>query len=336
MLPSQVNIHLAYDFSAIVKVSLIDIEGQPHLIYEAAPKNLTECPLVLALDVEGVSLPVYAVRIDLAATDPEIYGLTAIDAVELVGETSAEALPTPIPTPYLTVSSLGFNAAEVQEGFVYFEVIDNNADVTLSTTECDAFSYNATDTERTIRFFSCEDQTEIWLYAPLTLEIGSVPLNSYPLFPSARLVIDGRYIPAMEGELWVDQVSSTHLTGVLEFKGFDPSNQVDYYRVVAVFNRIPLTEEAAQYPGEMIAQWSSKSEASSERSPDDYAASQAVGPSDTWENCEAAATTWKPAENDPQPWIELYFDKPVEPTALNILFAGNPEAFLEVKLAFRN
>jgi hypothetical protein len=136
----------------------------------------------------------------------------------------------------------------------------------------------------------------------------------------------------MEGELWIDQISGNHITGVLEFKGFDPENQVDYYRVVAVFNQIPLTEEAAQKPGDLIPQWSRQAEASSERTGSDYAAAQAAGPSDTWENCETAVTTWKPAETDTQPWLELYFDQPVEPTVLNILFAGNPETFREVNL----
>ena len=330
VLPHAVEIHLAYTFSAITEVSLIDLQGRAHLIHEDLPKNLADCPVTLTLPAEGIDFPVYAVRIDLAAVAPEPFGLTAIDAVALVGEPLPEPQPTPIPTPYLTMSSLGFNAADVQEGFFHFEVIDNNTDETLSTTECNAFSFNLDDTARTLRFFSCEDQTEVWLYAPLSLDVGSVPLNSYPLIPSARLFFNGRYIPAMEGELWIDRISSAHITGVLEFKGFDPENQAGYYRVAAVFNQIPLTEEAAQQPGDMIPQWGQTAEASSERSTNAHAAFQAAGSSDTWEACEGAITTWKPAETDPQPWIEIYFQQPVAPSALNILFAGKPEAFLEV------
>lgn len=332
VLPAQVKIYLAYDFSAIVRVSVIDLEGQPHRILEDEPNNLFSCPSVLTLEIDDVNLPVYAVRIDVETTRSDLYGLTAVDAVELIGEPLPGVQPTPVPTPYLTMSSLGFNAADVQEGFVYFEVIDNNSEATLTFTLCDGFSYNVTESERTIRFFSCDDQTEVWLYAPRSLEIGSVPLNSYPLFPSARLWINDHYIPAMEGELWIDRVSTTHITGVLEFKGFDPENQVDYYRVVAVFNQIPLTEEAARKPGELITQWGQQAEASSERSPDEFAADQAAGPSDTWENCELAVTTWKPAATDSQPWLEVYFEQPVSPTVLNILFSGSPESFLEINL----
>ena len=332
VLPTQVNIHLAYTHAAITKVSLIDLQGQPHVIYEDAPMDLDDCPTILSIQAEDVSRPVYAVRIDVTTVGEEISKLTAIDAVELVGEPLAEAQATPIPTPYLTMSSLGFNASDVQEGFVHFEVFDNNIDEKISITECDAFSYNVTDTERTLRFFSCEDSTEIWLYVPPALEIGSIPLNSYPTFPSAKLLFEGNTIPAMEGELWIDQISDTHLTGVLEFKGFDSENQVDYYRVVAVFNQIPLTEEAAQKPGDMILQWGQAAAASSEWSSDENAAAQADGPSDTWENCETALTTWKPAADDPQPWLEITFETPVSPTVLNILYSGSEGSISAVNL----
>ncbi len=332
VLPSLVNIHLAYTHSAITGVSLIDLQGQAHEIYEGLPHALTECPMEFTIQAKAVSVPVYAVRINLATLDDEVFGLTAIDAVELVGEPLTEAQATPIPTPYLTMSSLGFNASDVPKGAVHFEVFDHNTGERISVTECDAFSYNVMETEQTLRFFSCEDATEIWLYMPLSLEIGSLPLNTYPQTPSARLFYVGKFIPAMEGECWVDWISETHMTGVLEFKGFDPQNQVDYYRVVAIFNQIPLTEEAARKPGEMIVQWAQGADASSEWSGDDNAAHQAVGPSDTWLDCETALTTWKPELNDPQPWLELTYQTSVEPTVLNILFSGPPETIREVNL----
>jgi hypothetical protein len=332
VLPVEVIIHLAYTHSAITQVTLIDLQGQPHEIYRGAPGNLAECPTELTLTAEDLTLPVYAVRIDVSAAELEAIGLTAIDAVELVGKPLAEAQATPIPTPYLRVSSLGFRAADVPEGFVHFEVFDNHTGERIAATECDAFSYNLTDTERTIRLFSCEGSTEIWLYVPPSFEIGAMPLNSYPLFPTARLLFEGKTIPAMEGEMWVDQVSDTHMTGVLEFKGFDTQNQVDYYRVAAVFNQIPLTEEAARKPGDMIVQWALGSTASSEWSGDDNAAAQAAGPSDTWMDCEAAQTTWKPDPEDAQPWLELTYQTPVKPTDLNILFSGSPKTILEVNL----
>lgn len=331
-LPSRVNIHLAYDHYDIVRVSLIDLIGNPHEIYNGLPTDLDECPYVLSIEVKNLNEPVYAVRIDLETVNEETFGLTAIDAVELVGTSLPEPLPTPIPTPYLTLSSLGFNAAEVPEGFVYFEVIDNNSGETLSSTECDVFSYNLTEEEQTIRFFSCNDQTEVELYHPLPLEIGSIPLNSYPLTPTAKLYYDGHYIPAMEGELWVDQIDEKTLTGVLEFKGFDPENQVDYYRLVAVFNKIPKNEETSRKPGDMIIQWAEDVEASSEISSAENSAAQAAGSSDTWENCSDAITAWKPDPEDAQPWIEFYFATPVQPVGLNILLTGNPEAVVAVNL----
>ena len=178
VLPTEVNIYLAYVHSAIVKVSLLDLEGKPHQIYQDEPNYPDECPSVISIKIDHLSVPVYSVRIDLDTLDPDIYEITAIDAVELVGAPLTVHQPTPVPTPYLTISSLGFNASNVPEGFVYFEVFDNNFDISLTHTECDAFSFNISETERTIRFFSCDDSTELWLYLLPDEPIQSTPLNT--------------------------------------------------------------------------------------------------------------------------------------------------------------
>jgi len=331
--PSQVNIRLAYTYNAIVSVSIIDILGYPHQIYEEVPSFLDECPSILTIDITDIDEPVYAVRLDLDTLSPDEEGnLTAIDAVEIVGTPLSAPAATPVPTPYLTVSHLGINASQVQEGYVNFEIRDLNTDETLTSTECDGFSYNLTETERTIKFFSCVDSTEIWVYVPLEHEIGALPLNSYPLPPTARLFFDQRIIPAMEGSLWIDQSDGRRITGVLEFTGFDPENSGAYYGAYAVFNQIPLDEKTAQKPGDMIAQWAKDVTASSELSPQDHAALQSLGSSDTWEDCEGAVSAWQPAPTDPNPWIELYFETPVQPEALNILFTGSPESVSAVNL----
>ena len=332
VIPNQVNIHLAYQHLAIVRVSLIDLSGEPHTIYEDAPTILEECPFILSVEEIAINDPVYAIRIDLDTLAPEEESqITAIDAVELIGSLLSTSIPTPNPTPYLTLSSLGFNASEVQEGFFYFTITDRNTGETLTTTECDIFSHNLTDTDRNIRLFSCEDETEIWLYLPITLEPGSVPLNSFPNSPTAKLLYQGTYIPAMEGEVWIDLVSDATITGVLEFSGFDPNNNVDFYGITAVFNQIPFKEEVPSQPGEMIIQWAEDVRVSSELSTE-YEATQVLGPSDTWENCATASTAWRPAPSNRQEWIEFYFQRPVQPTSLNILFTGSPESVVAVNL----
>jgi len=331
--PTQVNIHFAYSFSAIVNISLIDIAGNPHEIYSGTPSHLNECPSLLTIDTTDVNDPVYAVRFDLDTLDPDEEGnLTAIDAVELVGLPLTTPIATPEPTPYLTVSDLGFNASQVQEGYVYFEIRDLNTNETLTTTECNAFSYNLTDTERLIRFFSCADSTEIWVYLPLSLEIGDLPLNTYPTVPTARLFFEQRFIPAMEGSLYLDQLDEKTITGVLEFAGFDPENNGAYYGTFAVFNQVPIDEKSAQRTGDMIAQWAKDAASSSELSPQDHGALQALGASDTWENCEGAVTAWQPAPSDSEPWIELYFEAAVIPETLNILLTGFPDSVSAVNL----
>lgn len=332
VLPTEVNIHLTYTHSGIVAITLLDLDGEPHEIFRGEPKDLNQCPSVMTVSVESIAVPVYSIRIDLDSVDPDAYGITAIDAVELVGFPLEVRQPTPVPTPYLTTSSLGINASQVAEGYVYFEVFDNNANTSLTHTECDAFSYNISDTEFILRFFSCDDSTEVWLYLPPEESFQSTPLNTYATVPTGKVFYKGKYIPAMEGELWVDQTDGSTMTGVFEFKGFDPVNQVDYYRVVAVFNQIPISEAAAQRPGDMIVQWAEGADVSSELSSTDNAAQQALGTSDTWVDCSTATTAWKPAGSIEQEWIEVYFVQPVIPTDLNILFTETPANIVEVNL----
>jgi len=333
VIPTRVDIHFAYTFNAIVNIALIDLDGNPHDIYEGTPAALSACPSTLTIDLTDFTEPVYAVRLDFDTLNPEEEGnLTAIDAVEMIGTPLISARPTPESTPYLTVSNLGFNASQVPEGYVYFEVSDKNTNTTLSATQCDAFSYNLTETERIIRFFSCDDTTEIWLYLPYQLTVGELPLNTYANIPTARLFYKNHFTPAMEGSFWLDQMGESTLTGVLEFAGFDPEDSGAYYGVVAVFNQIPIDDKAAQKPGDMITQWADKVTASSELTPNAYAATQALGTSDTWQNCQEDVTAWKPAPSDDQRWIELYFETPVQPEVLNILFTEDPQSIIAVNL----
>ena len=83
VIPTMVQIHLTYTHSAVTLVSLIDVNGVPHEVYTGEPEDLDTCPSTIRIELEGFSIPVYAVRIDVA-TLWDNAGITAVDAVELV------------------------------------------------------------------------------------------------------------------------------------------------------------------------------------------------------------------------------------------------------------
>jgi hypothetical protein len=329
--PTEVRIHLAYTHSAITRVTLMDVDGHPHEVYLGEPEDLDTCPSVITITLDDFSTPVYAVRIDVA-TLWDNAGITVIDAVELVGMVPDMFVATPEPTPYVTVSSLGTTINDLPAGFAQITIIDRNADQTLLESACDAFWWNLTEDARTIRFFSCDDASEVWLYLPVDLQKGDMPLNSYSFVPSGRLYYNDHFIPAMEGFGAIDRLSETHISGVMEFWGFDPENNIDYYKVVLVFNHIPLDERASWKPGDMIIQWAETAVASSAQGEEFYSAAQAAGPSDTWVDCEDAPTAWMPLADSGQAWIELRFEVPVYPQELTLLLTGDPAGVASVDL----
>jgi hypothetical protein len=83
--------------------------------------------------------------------------------------------------------------------------------------------------------------------------------------------------------------------------------------------------------GESTRQWAVSATASSQYGDDAWSAMQAVGAPDTPE-CGDYTTAWATADYDTVEWIELDYDTPVLPTAVNIFQTYNPNQVIQVAL----
>lgn len=85
LIPSQVNIVISNHPSQVVKVELIDANGErPEVVvYEGKPEVTDQCPYVLSIPVKGIDYLVVGVRITIDLSSGA--GVSEIDAVQLLG-----------------------------------------------------------------------------------------------------------------------------------------------------------------------------------------------------------------------------------------------------------
>lgn len=82
-----------------------------------------------------------------------------------------------------------------------------------------------------------------------------------------------------------------------------------------------------------IRQWASSAFASSEYGNPDWAAVQATGAPDTLiEECADLPTAWASYDSDTVEWLELTYDTPVVPSAINIIQSHSPDQVVKVEL----
>jgi hypothetical protein len=83
--PAEIAIHQTYNPDQVVKVDLIDMQGQFVTVYNGQPKKVdSPCPYVLSIPVSRSDILAQGVRITI---DQSVLGLgwNEIDAVEIVG-----------------------------------------------------------------------------------------------------------------------------------------------------------------------------------------------------------------------------------------------------------
>ena len=329
--PAELNVYLSYQPSSVVEIYLIDVTGSEHTIYTAEKETQETCPYVLSVQVEDADYEAYAATILLSKDMDEPYLTTAIDAVELVGAPLAYPAPTPSPTPVFTVSSLGISPAHIPEGFFHFELYDSASGFSY-VTENDGIEWYMSEPHQSFSLLGRDLQASILLKLPVDIEPINYGMNTFhmvnPLLPTAGLYIEGRFYPGHEGYFWFDRVSADSLTGVLEFNAIDENDPAVFISAVVIFNKIPLDYQNEPGPGEFIRQWASSGSASSEQT----TVGEALGPVNTYDECDRAQTAWIPKATSGQQWLEVYFDRPVQPVHINILMTALPGAVTEVLL----
>lgn len=94
----------------------------------------------------------------------------------------------------------------------------------------------------------------------------------------------------------------------------------------------PTPEEPLAKSDQLIRQWATAAEATSEYGSSDWSAQQATGAPDTF-NCGDSTTAWASAESDSVDSITLYFyDAPLIPTEINIVQSYNPSQVVKVEV----
>ncbi len=178
---------------------------------------------------------------------------------------------------------------------------------------------------------------------------GDSDAASFTQREAAAAVTMGGY----DGAAALYDVSSNDLDGTVKFVALaDPDNG----RIVFIFAATPLAAEADYLPileamlptiklsvptasglfngvddTETITQWATFALASSEYTPSDWSAEQAMGEPDTFE-CGDQVTAWASADSDTEETILLGYDELVYVTQINIYQTYNPDQVTAVDL----
>ena len=82
--PTEIQIHQTYNPGFITQVSVTDILGEVHVVYEGVPQPAPQCPSILSIPIDGADYAGNVVTISLnQATSAG--GWNQIDAIELTG-----------------------------------------------------------------------------------------------------------------------------------------------------------------------------------------------------------------------------------------------------------
>ena len=137
--PTQVNIVQNYNPSYVVKVELLDTNGNYHEVYSGNGAEADTCPFTLSIPIETVGYQALGVKITIDQSTLKDWN--EIDAVELVGMGTASAASTETPgqvgavapTPEGFVTPAGFlwrvggKTALEETGFTTLEGMDTDA-----------------------------------------------------------------------------------------------------------------------------------------------------------------------------------------------------------------
>lgn len=329
--PQQLNIHISFNPSLVTQVELLDIGGTAHTVYEGQPFVEETCPFVQEVQIPAADYFAYAARITLFTGAWEHYLMTAIDAVELVGLPSPQALSTPTARPTQATTSLGLRPSSVPAGHFYFELFDDDP---RYSDENDTVQWNFSANDNSFTLIGSDLKSAITLRLPLNLQTGRFELKPFSTVhfepPSGNLMLDQQTYYFTGGSIVIDDFSTEHITGSLEFSAESTAEPGRVLNGMAVFNHIPLGYVDDSSADTLLRQWAARAEASSEQP--GHAALKAAGKTDTFYDCSEASNAWVPAASSGGEWLEVYYDRPVRPHVLNILLTSLPGAVAQVNL----
>jgi hypothetical protein len=150
--------------------------------------------------------------------------------------------------------------------------------------------------------------------------------------------IEGRlflYDSTKDGEQVKGQVFLVMLSPYVYFNAnvFAPSSEwAEVHPILEAFlASIDFSSEPTSAgPGQVIRQWATYAEASSQYSSTDYSAMQATGAPDV-DDCEENPWAWAAESGDTEEYLVLYYETPINPTELTIFQSHNPSQVVEIQ-----
>lgn len=241
VLPTEVNIIQTYTPNQVVKVELLDLEGNYYTIYTGTPQDESDnCPFVLHIPVEGINRQVEGVKITL---DQSVIGYwNEIDAVELVG----------VPEHPVMMGESAYLPGHAAPGSFIFEVIGAGEDAVIDGgIVMDNSSYN----EYGVAFVQegALARYSLTLYllhdvAPGVIELKPYDKSASPRGPSAAVAIGVWFYYVTEGTLTVYDVSDGAtsngvITGDFYFQAAHEEDATKTVTVMGAFNQVPLVKK---------------------------------------------------------------------------------------------
>jgi hypothetical protein len=84
VVPTGVIVYQTFNPGFIEQVVIVDVYGEPHIVYSAVPQPQAICPFPLVIPVAGANYPANTVVVILDQTT-SLLGSSQIDAVEMIG-----------------------------------------------------------------------------------------------------------------------------------------------------------------------------------------------------------------------------------------------------------
>ncbi len=82
--PTEVLVYQSYNPGYVTRIEIVDLYGDRHVVYEAAPQPIAQCPFTLVVSIPDADYETSLIEITVDQTT-SAGGWNQIDAVELVG-----------------------------------------------------------------------------------------------------------------------------------------------------------------------------------------------------------------------------------------------------------
>ncbi len=244
--PTEINIYESHTPTQVVRVEILDMQGDYHEVYTAQPK-MTDCPYILSVPVQEADYQAVGIKITVDQSQLNL-PWDEIDAVELVGYADASPAIAQNEETEEVPDSPPVNAPDFELPIANPE---QDPSFSISYSGCDEGQEQGADTEATLH----DDRIQIRLkgthskyvliYLPLNL-VDNYKGDLVPFVlegrvpPAAGLYIQSSWWKGEKGTLQTHYNADGTLSGSVDFEGTRKSGCT--FNVHTEFEHIVLRE----------------------------------------------------------------------------------------------